>query len=122
MANNDEEHLLASMALVRPILDQVADKWSIMILIFLCEKPQRFNGIKRRLHGITQKSLTQTLRRLERNGLVARKVVPVSPIAVEYSITPLGRTLQGPFTAIYSWAAEHQSALQKAHAAFDRRD
>ncbi len=67
----------------RLILDQIADKWSIMILVFLCEKQaQRFSAIKRRLGGITQKSLTQALRRLERNGLLTRRVIAASPIAV----------------------------------------
>lgn len=106
---------------IRPILDQIADKWSILILTFICFKPQRFNTIRRRLNGITQKSLTQALRRLERNGLVARRVIPISPIAVEYSITPLGRTLQLPLAALYSWTVEHLSNVEQAQQEFDCR-
>jgi DNA-binding HxlR family transcriptional regulator len=87
----------------RLLLDQIADKWSMLVLAALCEKPLRFNALKRRLEGVTQKALTQCLRRLERNGIVARRVMPVSPVAVEYSLTPLGRTLQHPFAALYTW-------------------
>ncbi len=91
-----DEQILATLPAIRPILDQISNKWSILVLTFICEKPQRFNVIKRRLDGITQKALTETLRRMERHGLLARRVIPVSPVAVEYSITPLGRTLQEP--------------------------
>ena len=114
-----EEELLATLPTVRPILEQIANKWAILVLAFLCAKPQRFNAIKHRLDGISQKSLTETLRRLERNGLVTRRVVLVSPIAVEYSITPLGRTLQEPFAALYDWAAKHQPDITEAQQSFD---
>lgn len=80
----------------RPILDQIADKWSMMVLAVL-EKPHRFNEIKRRLEGVTQRVLTQTLRRLERNGMIERRVLPTSPVGVEYSLTPLGESLREPF-------------------------
>ncbi|RZA11047.1 MAG: transcriptional regulator [Proteobacteria bacterium] len=106
---------------VKPILEQIADKWSIMVLSYICEKPQRFNAIKRRFDGITQKALTQTLRRLERNGLVKRTVLPLSPIAVEYSITTMGLTLRDPFHALLSWARDHQPKVKKAQNSFDVR-
>jgi DNA-binding HxlR family transcriptional regulator len=80
----------------------------------------RFNAVKRRLEGISQKALTQTLRRLERNGLVARYVIPVSPVAVEYSVTPLGRTLQRPFAALYDWTVDHLADVERAQHKFDR--
>ena len=105
----------------RPILDQIADKWSMLILAVLCKQPLRFNAIKRRLEGVTQKALTQTLRRLERNGLVARRVIPASPVAVEYSVTPLGRTLQPPFAALYAWTVDHLPDIEQAQRDFDRR-
>jgi len=104
----------------RMILDQIADKWSMLILAVLCTQPQRFNAIKRSLEGVTQKALTQTLRRLERNGLVSRRVIPMSPVAVEYAVTPLGRTLQQPFAALYSWTVEHLSDVERAQQEFDR--
>ncbi len=114
-----EEEVLATLPGVRPILEQIANKWAILILTFLCEEPKRFNALKRRLNGITQKALTETLRRLERNGLVARRVIPVSPVAVEYSITPLGRELQEPFLALYDWAVKRQRDITKAQQSFD---
>lgn len=106
----------------RFLLDQIADKWSVLILAALCKKPLRFNELKRCLDGITQKALTQALRRLERNGILARRVIPSSQVAVEYSITPLGRTLEHPFNALYLWTLEHLDTVIKAQADFDSRE
>jgi DNA-binding HxlR family transcriptional regulator len=103
----------------RLLLDQIADKWSVLILAALCAEPLRFNVIKRRLDGITQKALTQSLRRLERNGIVARRVITASPLAVEYSITPLGHTLKQPFLALYAWTVDYLPEVERARAAFD---
>ena len=105
----------------RILFDQIADKWSMMILAVLDAGPQRFNAIRRRLEGVTQKALTQCLRRLERNGLVARRVIASSPVAVEYQITPLGRSLQAPFKALYAWTLENIATVEQARSAFDRR-
>jgi DNA-binding HxlR family transcriptional regulator len=104
----------------RLLLDQIADKWSVLVLAVLQGGPSRFNVIKRRLEGISQKVLTQTLRRLERNGIVARRVVATSPVAVEYRITPLGRTLDQPFQALYAWTIDHLAEVEQARQAFDR--
>ena len=116
-----QERELPSPASIRAILDQVTSKWSVMILIFLCDRPQRFNALKRNLDGITQKALTESLRRLERSGLVVRRVIPVSPVAVEYSLTPLGLSLKDPFLALYQWSMKHQTTVERAQAAFDAR-
>lgn len=116
-----EEQVFRADCTSRPILDQIADKWSMLILAVLCAQPLRFNAIKRRLEGITQKALTQALRRLERNGIVARRVIPVSPVAVEYSVTPLGRTLQQPFAALYAWTVDHLPDIEQARRDFDQR-
>lgn len=105
----------------RVLFDQIADKWSMMVLTVLDAGPVRFNGIQRRLEGVTQKALTQCLRRLERNGLVLRRVLPLSPVAVEYEITPLGRTLQPPFKALYAWTMTHMEEVNGARATFDQR-
>jgi DNA-binding HxlR family transcriptional regulator len=105
----------------RPVLDQIANKWSVMILTVLCPKPSRFNAIMRRLDGITHKALTEALRRLERNGLVNRRVIASSPVAVEYSITPLGRSLQAPFEALYAWASDHSPEVLAAQRSYDER-
>ena len=114
------EQVLAATRLVRPVLDQIADKWSVLILTVICTEPARFNAIRRRLDGITQRALTQTLRRLERNGLVTRRVIASSPVAVEYSLTPLGHTLQQPFAALYAWTVEHMAEVEQAQGTFDR--
>lgn len=105
----------------RLLLDQIADKWSVLILSLLCGNPLRFNEIKRRIDGITQKALTEALRRLERNGMVSRRVIPISPVAVEYSVTPLGNTLKEPFGALCTWALEHEHEVEQARHLFDQR-
>ncbi len=105
----------------RLLLDQITDKWSILILAALCAKPLRFNELRRCLDGITQKALTQSLRRLERSGILARRVIPSSQVAVEYSVTPLGRTLEEPFRAVYGWTVQYAPAVLQAQAAFDQR-
>ncbi len=103
----------------RLLFEQLADKWSMMVLTVLDGGPQRFNAIKRGLEGVTQKALTQCLRRLERNGLVERRVIPLSPVGVEYEITPLGRTLQPPFRALYAWTVNNLSEVEQARQRFD---
>lgn len=109
-----EEDAIKTIAIVRPVLEQITHKWCILILTFLCEEPKRFSALKRQLDGITQKALTETLRRLERNGLVNRSVTTASPISVTYSITPLGRTLHDPYLSLLNWVMEHGDDLQAA--------
>jgi len=103
----------------RDLLDQVLDKWSLGILNELCDRPQRFSGLRRAIPAITQKSLTATLRRLERNGIVERVVLGTRPLAVEYRITPLGKTLRPPIDTILHWAEEHMPRIEAARRAFD---
>ncbi|MBT0667825.1 helix-turn-helix transcriptional regulator [Novosphingobium profundi] len=105
----------------RALFDQIADKWSMMVLTVLENEPVRFNTIKRHLEGVTQKSLTQCLRRLERNGLVERRVIPASPVAVEYGLTALGRSLLPPFKALYVWAIDNMDEVDAARSRFDVR-
>ncbi|GAA3605626.1 helix-turn-helix domain-containing protein [Nonomuraea rosea] len=104
----------------RPILDQIADKWSMMTMAVLAE-PRRFNQIKRRLEGVTQRVLTQTLRRLERNGMVERRVLPTSPVGVEYALTPLGESLREPFGRLYDWTVANADEIQRHQSVYDRR-
>ena len=87
----------------------------------LCGRTLRFNAIRRELDGITQKALTQALRRLERNGIVARRVLPTSPVGVEYSVTPLGATLKEPFRVLHAWALDHATTVEQARETFDGR-
>ncbi|MCA8050292.1 winged helix-turn-helix transcriptional regulator [Burkholderia arboris] len=103
----------------RAILDQIADKWSMLVLIVLRE-PRRFNAIKRCLDGITQRVLTQTLRKLERNGMVTRTVIDGKSLAVEYALTPLGKSLESPFTALYVWTVENMDTIQTCQARYDQ--
>jgi DNA-binding HxlR family transcriptional regulator len=105
----------------RLLLEQVLDKWSVMIIVALSREPLRFNALKRRFDGITPKVLTQTLRRLERNGMVERHVFPTSPVSVEYRITPVGRTLEMPFEALASWTIGILPEVERAREVFDGR-
>ncbi|MEJ0026980.1 MAG: helix-turn-helix domain-containing protein [Rhizomicrobium sp.] len=102
----------------RKILDQIADKWSMMAL-FVLKEPKRFNAIKRRLSGITQRVLTQTLRKLERNGMVSRRIISGPTLGVEYALTPLGRSLEEPFTALYLWTIANMGAIADAQSRYD---
>jgi DNA-binding HxlR family transcriptional regulator len=110
---------LCDMPLVRPVLDKIADKWTILILTVICPKPARFNELKRRLDGITHKALADALKRLERNGLVTRTVLPTQPIGVEYAITPLGHSLREPFEALCAWAAANSAKVEAATQRYD---
>jgi DNA-binding HxlR family transcriptional regulator len=114
------DRVLSDMARIRPVLDKIADKWTIMILTVICPKPSRFNEIKRRLDGITHKALADALKRLERNGLVTRTVLPTAPIGVEYAITPLGHSLREPFEALCAWALQYGDAIEEARVVSER--
>ncbi|GLY16809.1 helix-turn-helix transcriptional regulator [Kineosporia rhizophila] len=104
----------------RPILDQIADKWSMMVMTVL-EEPTRFNEIKRQLEGVTQRVLTQTLRRLERNGMIQRRILETTPVGVEYSLTPLGRSFREPFVRLYEWTLENSDEITRMQADYDAR-
>lgn len=103
----------------RELLDQVLDKWSLLVLDTLCEGPRRFNELRRAIPTVTQKSLTVTLRRLERNGMVDRVVLSTRPVAVEYRISDLGSTLQDLIDALFGWVSEHMPRVDRAREAFD---
>lgn len=106
----------------RPVLEQIANKWSVLILTVLCTRPSRFNEIMRRLDGITHKALSEALKRLERNGLIRREVLTTTtPVGVEYTITSLGRSLQQPFEALYAWSMTYGPELERAQEEYDRQ-
>jgi DNA-binding HxlR family transcriptional regulator len=115
------EEALIDARRARPVLEQVGNKWSILILSVLCTKPSRFNEIMRRLDGITHKALADALKRLERNGLVTRHVLPTAPVGVEYSITAMAASLREPFAALYQWAMVNGEAMQHSRTAYDKR-
>lgn len=103
----------------REVLDRIGDRWSVLIIGFLTAGPQRFSELGRRVEGISQKMLTQTLRGLERDGLITRTVFPVVPPHVEYELTDLGRTLREPLAALDSWARGHVSSILAARQGYD---
>jgi DNA-binding HxlR family transcriptional regulator len=103
----------------RKVLDRIGDKWTTLIVMLLSEGPKRFSELQHTIGGISQKMLTQTLRSLERDGLVHRTVYPETPIRVEYSLTALGKTLCDPIGAILRWSAEHIGEVSAAQSEYD---
>ena len=104
----------------RPVLDQIGDKWSLLVMAVL-DRPLRFNEIRRRLDGVTQRTLTQTLRRLERNGMVQRRVLATSPVGVEYALTALGESLREPFGHLYDWTVDNAAQIGDRRAEYDQK-
>ncbi|XVQ13560.1 winged helix-turn-helix transcriptional regulator [Spirillospora sp. CA-255316] len=98
----------------RLVLDRIGDKWSVLVVLGLIDGPRRFTGLRDMIGGITPKVLTQTLRALERDGLVTREVFAEVPPRVEYALTPLGRSLRAPIQAVNDWAEEHVNEVMRA--------
>jgi DNA-binding HxlR family transcriptional regulator len=107
-----------ALELNRLVLEEITSKWSLLVLDCLCSGPMRFNALKRANEGVTQKALTQCLRRLEFNGFITRTVASTAPVAVSYEISPLGRSLEPHLRAILSWTEEHRDDVQAAREAF----
>ncbi|WP_100498253.1 winged helix-turn-helix transcriptional regulator [Geodermatophilus chilensis] len=103
----------------RQTLDRIGDRWTILVFGALADGPRRFTELARRIEGVSQKMLTQTLRGLERDGLVTRTVHASVPPRVDYELTPLGRTLSGPIAALEQWARDHMGEVLAARAAYD---
>lgn len=103
----------------RLVLDRIADKWAVLVLGLLGNGPVRFNRLRRQIEGISQKMLSQTLKSLERDGLVSRKVTPTVPVTVEYSITPLGETLSATVDGLRIWAETHIEKVLVAQRQYD---
>lgn len=109
-------------ALVTDLIGRVADKWTMLILEVLAEKGElRFTRIGEAIPGISQKMLTQTLRHMERDGLIIRTVHPVVPPKVEYKLTDSGFSLGAAFCGVWVWAAEHLNKVEAARRAFDAK-
>jgi len=109
-------------ALVNEVIARVADKWTMIILDVLAEHGElRFTQLSKLVTGISQKMLTQTLREMEREGLVIRTVHPVVPPKVEYRLTDLGLGLGAAFCGVWVWAQQNLETIEQARAAFDRR-
>ncbi len=110
-----------AMCPTREALDRIADKWTVLIIGLLEDRPHRFGELRRAIDGISQKMLTQTLRSLEADGLVARRVQATVPVTVEYSLTPAGRTLTEPLDAIRCWAEKHIEDVLAARSRYAQR-
>ena len=103
----------------RRVLDRIADKWSVLVLILLLAEKRRFNALRREIGGISQKMLSQTLKDLERDGLVTRTAFATVPVTVEYAITPLGATLAQAVDGLRVWAETHIAAVEAAQTRYD---
>lgn len=105
----------------RAVLDMLTGKWSTLVMGALLSGPRRFNELRRMLDGITQKMLSQTLRALERDGLVTRTVYPTIPPRVDYELTDLGRSATDLLMAVADWSARHADEVFAARQAYDER-
>jgi len=104
---------------VRDVLDQLGDKWSTLLVITLADGPQRFSALRRAVPDISQRMLTQTLRDLERDGLITRQVYPTKPPSVDYRLSALGRSLLEPLATLVAWAERHHADIRGARASYD---
>ena len=104
------------------ILNRVGDKWIVMVVGHLTRKTMRFNELRHAIGGISQRMLTLTLRNLERDGLVTRTIYPEVPPRVEYGLTEMGKTLDGPISKLWDWSAEHHAAIIEAREIYDARE
>jgi DNA-binding HxlR family transcriptional regulator len=104
---------------VRDVLDRIGDKWSMLMIMTLAMRPQRFSELHRAIRDISKRMLTQTLRDLERDGLITRHVFPTKPPSVEYRLTPLGQSLLNPMAGLIDWADRRYSDIHAARVRFD---
>jgi DNA-binding HxlR family transcriptional regulator len=104
---------------VRDVLDCIGDKWSVLMIMTLATRPHRFSELRRAIRDISKRMLTQTLRDLERDGLITRHVFPTKPPSVEYRLAPLGQSLLEPMANLVDWADRRYSEIHAARACFD---
>ena len=104
---------------ISSLLQRIGDKWSVLVVSTLGAGPRRFNELRREIPSVSQRMLTLTLRNLERDGLVSRTVTPSIPPRVDYELTPLGRSLEGPIGQLQQWALDNVGAIHSAQAAYD---
>lgn len=105
---------------VREVLDRVAGKWSILVIVAAAQGPVRFTELERQIDGISRRMLTLTLRNLERDGLLQRTVYPVVPPRVEYELTDIARELHVSLLSLTDWAQRNRSTIHAARVAYDR--
>jgi DNA-binding HxlR family transcriptional regulator len=112
-------HVTDACTSVSEVLGRIGDKWSVLVVMSLRDGSRRFSEIRRAIPEVSQRMLTLTLRGLERDGLVSRKVTPTIPPRVDYELTALGQSLQSPVIALGQWAIENRPQIEAARAAFD---
>ena len=105
----------------RVVLDRIGDRWTVLVVVALADGRLRFSELRARIEGITPKVMTQTLRALERDGLITREVFAEVPPRVEYELTNLGRNLLAPIDAVRIWAEQHASRIVKNRDVYDSR-
>lgn len=115
----EERGFDAAACPVRNILDRIGDKWTMLVLVALASEPRRFGSLQRKVPDISKRMLTQTLRLLERDGLITRHVYPTTPPSVEYRLAPLGTSVLEPLHALTRWAETNFGAIRLARARFD---
>jgi DNA-binding HxlR family transcriptional regulator len=103
----------------RQLLDRISDKWVSLVLVALADGPRRYSDISRQIAGVSQKMLTQTLRTLERDGLLTRTVTPTVPVRVDYALTGLGESLQQVMRTLKDWAEQHIEEVRDAQLTYD---
>lgn len=113
--------VMAEQCPTRQVIGRIGDKWSLLTLYALGQGTLRFSQLQREIQGVSQKMLTQTLRGLERDGLVSRRVYATVPPKVEYSLTPLGESLAKVITTLRTWAYGHMDEICQARDTFDAR-
>jgi DNA-binding HxlR family transcriptional regulator len=111
--------MTADQCPTREVIDRIGDRWTVLIVAALGEGPLRFNQIERAVAGISQKMLAQTLRGLERDGIVTRTLFPVVPPRVDYELTKAGKTLLEPLAALQKWATKHMGNVLEARTKYD---
>ena len=113
VSNNEHEPLLNKNCPIRQVINIVGDKWTLPVLYVLKQGSKRYSELQREIPGISKKMLTQTLRRLESDNILKRKVYPVVPPKTEYNLTAFGLKLIEPLEVLADWAEEHQQELQQ---------
>jgi DNA-binding HxlR family transcriptional regulator len=111
-------NIMSAACPTRQVLDRIADKWTMLVIVALEHGTLRFSELRRSVGGISQKMLTQTLRALERDGIVEREVIPTVPVTVRYTLTPLGHSLAAAVSVIREWAYANMDAIETARAAY----
>lgn len=113
--------VMAEACPVREVLDRVAGKWSILIVVAAARGPVRFTELERSIEGVSRRMLTLTLRNLERDGLLTRTVYPTVPPRVEYELTPIAQELHESLVSLTAWAERHRATITAARQAYDQR-